>query len=398
MQLTTKQEQGLREAVARYKNHEPYTCISGYAGSGKSTLVKFIIAALGVEDDEVSYIAYTGKAAKVLQQKGCPNSMTAHKLLYYSKPTPSGKFVFTPRRTLENEFLRVIVVDEISMLPKDMWDLLLTHHKYVIALGDPFQLPPIDEKQDNHVLDHPHVFLDEIMRQAMDSEIIRCSMWVREGKTLSSYPAENKEVMLFSKGERTSDMLLWADQILCATNRERQELNNIMRQLKGFGPKPEIGDKIINLSNHWDFSSSNTSDPIPLTNGSIGIITELQPSYITVPKYIYDQGDIPVLYTSMVDEDGEQYLAMPADYEYFMTGAKTLSPSQEYRMRKGKGLPDPPYDITYGYAITCHKAQGSQWNKVLIQEGWFPGETTEHARWLYTAITRAADRCVIIKK
>lgn len=398
MILTTKQEEGLRLAVTRYKSHEPYTCIAGYAGSGKSTLVKFIISALNLKDEEVSYVAYTGKAAKVLQQKGCLNAMTAHKLLYYSKQTPSGKFAFRPRPYLENIALKVIVVDEISMLPKDMWDLLLSHKVYVIALGDPFQLLPCDKSQDNHVLDKPHVFLDEIMRQALDSEIIRCSMWIREGKSLASYPAENKEIMLLPKAQRTNDMLLWADQILCATNRERQNLNNLMRELKGFGPEPEIGDKIINLSNHWEFGSSNNTEAIPLTNGSIGTITSLQHSSISVPFYIYDKGDIPILYTSMVDEDGEIYEGIPADYNFFMTGEKTLTGNQEYKMRNSKMLPEPPYDVTYGYAITVHKAQGSQWDKVLIQEGWFPGDTIEHARWLYTAVTRAVNRCVIIKK
>lgn len=398
MILTTKQEEGLRLAVARYKSHEPYTCIAGYAGSGKSTLVKFIISALNLKDEEVSYVAYTGKAAKVLQQKGCLNAMTAHKLLYYSKQTPSGKFAFRPRPYLENIALKVIVVDEISMLPKDMWDLLLSHKVYVIALGDPFQLLPCDKSQDNHVLDKPHVFLDEIMRQALDSEIIRCSMWIREGKSLASYPAENKEIMLLPKAQRTNDMLLWADQILCATNRERQNLNNLMRELKGFGPEPEIGDKIINLSNHWEFGSSNNTEAIPLTNGSIGTITSLQHSSISVPFYIYDKGDIPILYTSMVDEDGEIYEGIPADYNFFMTGEKTLTGNQEYKMRNSKMLPEPPYDVTYGYAITVHKSQGSQWDKVLIQEGWFPGDTIEHARWLYTAVTRAVNRCVIIKK
>lgn len=398
MQLTIKQEEGLKTAVTRYKNKEPYTCISGYAGTGKSTLVKFIIAALNLSDDEVTYVAFTGKAAKVLQQKGCPNAMTAHKLLYYSKQKPNGRYEFRPRPKLENADLKVIVVDEVSMLPKDMWELLLTHKVYVLALGDPFQIPPIDKEQDNHILDKPHIFLDEIMRQALDSEIIRCSMWIREGKSLASYPAENKEVMIFSKNQKTDDMLLWADQIICSTNKERHSLNKRMRELKGFGPDPQVGDKIINLSNHWDFESSNTTDPVPLTNGSIGTVTSLQPSCIYIPSYIYEKQEVPILYTSMVDEDGEIYEGMPADQNVFYTGEKTLTGRQEFLLRKGRDLPLPPFDITYGYAITGHKSQGSQWDKVLIQEEWFPNETVEHARWLYTTITRAAKKCVIIRK
>lgn len=136
MTLTNKQEEGLKVAVARYKAHEPYTCISGYAGSGKSTLVKFIIAALGVPEELVKYVAFTGKAATVLKQKGCAEATTAHKLLYWAKPLPNGKYIFEPRKHFETP-TRVIVVDEVSMLPKSMWELLLSHHTYILAMGDP---------------------------------------------------------------------------------------------------------------------------------------------------------------------------------------------------------------------------------------------------------------------
>ena len=93
--LTQKQEEGLKLAVQRFKQGEKYTVISGYAGSGKSTLIKFIIEALNVEPEAVAYVAFTGKAANVLAQKGCPNAITAHKLLYYAKPTPSGVYKFS---------------------------------------------------------------------------------------------------------------------------------------------------------------------------------------------------------------------------------------------------------------------------------------------------------------
>ena len=184
----------MRTAVERYKSGEKYTVISGYAGSGKSTLVKFIINALQIDPEEhVAYVAFTGKAAAVLSQKGCPNATTAHKLLYKAQPMPNGSYKFIPRDFLEKDY-KVIVVDEVSMLPVDLWKQLLRHQSYIIALGDPFQLPAIDPNDDNHVLDRPHVFLDEIMRQAQDSEIIRLSMWIREGKPLAMYPCLKEQV------------------------------------------------------------------------------------------------------------------------------------------------------------------------------------------------------------
>ena len=119
----------------------------------------------------MAYVAYTGKAAEVLRKKGCPNATTAHKLIYETFPLSNGKFLHRPKISLGD--YKVIVVDEISMLPKDMWQQLLSYRVFIIACGDPFQIPPISSDDDNLVLKNPHVFLDEIMRQAEDSEIIR---------------------------------------------------------------------------------------------------------------------------------------------------------------------------------------------------------------------------------
>ena len=121
MILNTKQEQGLKIAVERYKNHEKFTVIAGYAGAGKSTLVRFIIEALDVPEEEVCYATFTGKAAEVLRKKGNPNAMTLHRLLYDSIPKSSGGFIRVPKKTLD---YTIIVVDEVSMVPKSMIDML----------------------------------------------------------------------------------------------------------------------------------------------------------------------------------------------------------------------------------------------------------------------------------
>lgn len=395
MILSNKQEEALRIAVARYKNREPWTCISGYAGSGKSTLVQFIVAALGLDLDKVCYVAYTGKAAQVLRSKGCPNAITAHKLLYKAKQMPNGTYKFLPKRVLEESY-DLIVVDEVSMLPNDMWNLLLSHKIHVLAMGDPFQLPPVqkDDEANNHVLDNPHIFLNEIMRQAEESEIIRLSMHIRDMKPLSTFKGDQKEVLLFNPKQITPDMYLWADQILCGTNNRRIELNTEIRKNKGFGTEPEVGDKIICLKNKWDFFSNKVFDPQPLTNGTIGTISSLQVIEEQMPYWIANK-PISYLYTEMDNEtQDEHYSAIPIDYSMLITGEKTLTGTQEYQLKKTKTI-IPPFEFAYAYAITCHKSQGSQWNKVLVvEEGW-PWNTEEHARWLYTAVTRAVDRLVI---
>ena len=395
MILTNKQEEGLKIAVARFKAHEPWTCISGYAGSGKSTLVKFIIAALDIPEDEVCYVAYTGKAATVLKQKGCTNAMTAHKLLYWASPTATGKFIFKPRTKLENNY-QVIVVDEISMLPKPMWELLLRHKTYILALGDPGQLPPINKDEDNHVLDTPHIFLDEIMRQAQESEIIRLSMHVREGNPIATFNTAGAQVQIFTPDKIVNGMYTWADQILCATNAKRTELNNYIRSQKGFNPeKPEIGDKIISLRNHWDTLSA--SGTWALTNGAIGTINNYNIEKKYLPFYI-SQTPVEYMMTDMQLEDEDTFLQLPIDYQCFTTGTPALTPRQTFLLGKNTnpGVPPAPYEFSYAYAITTHKAQGSEWDKVLVFEESFPYNKEEHKRWLYTAVTRAKDKLVLI--
>lgn len=366
-------------------------------GSGKSTLVTFIIAALGVDPHEdVAYVAFTGKAATVLAQKGCPNAITAHKLLYQACQQPDGSYIFIPKDKLDNDF-KVIVVDEVSMLPIGMWEQLLSHHVYVLALGDPFQLPPISKNDDNHILDHPHVFLDEIMRQAQESEIIRFSMHVREGKSVSSYQADNKEVMILSPKDLYKDVYLWADQVLCATNEKRTEINALFREYRGFGVEPEIGDKIIGLHNRWGFCSRDGRD-MPLTNGTIGTITSFRKRSIWLPQYV---SSFPYLYmyTNMNAEDGSIFKNIPIDYPYLKTGQRTLTDRQLMMMRKSKRFPyGPPYDFAYAYAITYWKAQGSQWDKVLALEEGHPFDRETHVKAIYTAVTRASKKLVWVKR
>lgn len=392
MELTRKQEEGLRIAIDRYNHNEPYTVIAGYAGTGKSTLINFIIAALEVNpEDEVAYITFTGKASEVLREKRCPNAMTAHKLLYYSKQMPNGKFFYRPRPSLEKDY-KVIVVDEVSMLPKDMWDLLLTHGIYVIACGDPFQIPPIDKNQDNDILNNPHIFLDEVMRQAKESDIICLSMDIREGKKIN--PFKGNDTQVFNKKDLCDGMYFWADQILVSTNKSRHDINSYIRDDLGRGFEPEINDKVICLRNCWDTLSEKQCDP--LINGSIGTISAMHMEsidYIIMGQKV----TAPVLVTDLITSNDE-YKNLHIDYTALTTGEKFFNPRQEYIIRKNKQNPELPIEFNFGYAITGHRAQGSQWNKVLVLEESFPFDRIEHARWLYTTVTRAAEKLTLILK
>ena len=393
MILTKKQEEGLKIAVERHRAGEKYTVISGYAGSGKSTLVRFIIDALDVEEDRVCYCAFTGKAAEVLRKKGNKNVSTLHRLLYEHIPRPAGGFFRRPKPRIGYD---IIVVDEVSMAPQSLIELLFSHRVYVVCLGDPFQLPPIDKDENNHLLDHPHVFLDEIVRQAQESEIIRLTMQIRNQEPIDY--VNGHEVMVIPQNELNTGMLQWGDQILTATNAKRQSINNQMRTLMGRTEGPVDGDKIICLRNYWEDSSVNGD---ALVNGTIGILSNSFQTIRKLPKFIgsnIKQFDV-LVGDLIVPETQDIYSMVEIDHHMMLTGEKCCDWRLSYQLGKLKPRYGEivPKEFTYAYAITTHKSQGSEWDKVVVLEEKFPFDKTEHARWLYTAATRASEELVLVR-
>ncbi len=389
MELTRKQEEGLKIAVDRYRKGEKYTVIAGYAGSGKSTLVRFIIDALRIKEHKVCYATFTGKAAQVLLTKGNKNVSTLHKLLYRSIPKPTGGFIRIP---VEDVPYDVIVVDEVSMAPKELMTLLATYNVHIICLGDPFQLPPIDKESNNHILDNPHIFLDEVMRQAQESEIIRLTMDIREGKIIT--PHRGKEVIVANKSELNTGMLQWADQVICGTNNMRVGINNQMRDLLGHHGGPKDGDKIICLRNYWDTFADNED---PLVNGTIGYLNNSYESFLNIPKRL-GGGSIDIISGKFMSDSGAKFDSLDMDKKLITTGEKSLDWKLSYQLNKNpKTRYLVPFEFTYAYAITCHKAQGSEFDKVLVVEESFPFAKEEHARWLYTACTRASEKLVLVR-
>lgn len=392
MTLTKQQEEGLKIVLDRYKEGYHYSVISGYAGSGKSTLVKFLVSALQIPEEEVVYACFTGKACNVLQKKGNKNVCTLHRLLYEHRPKADGTFFRFPLPDIRP--YKLVVVDECSMVSNELIQQLLKHKVYVIFLGDPFQLPPINPADDNHLLDSPHVFLSEIHRQAQESEIIRVSMDIRAGRPLSLL--DGKDVKIINRSDLVDGMYLWADQILCAKNETRININNEMRALLGREGDPQDGDKVICLKNEWGILDTNKD---PLVNGTIGYLKDNFSRTMRYPFFINGGGTFETIQTSLITETGSEFKELLMDKKLILEGTPGLDWKTKWALGKNEKYSWMlPCEFTYGYAITCHKAQGSQWDKVLVIEERFPFGQEEHQRWLYTACTRASERLVIVKK
>ena len=393
MELTEKQEKGLETILTRYNLGLKYTTISGYAGTGKSTLVKFAIAALGVREDRVAYATFTGKAAEVLRKKGNTGACTLHKLLYDHFPKPGGGFIRKPKTSLDYD---VVVVDEVSMAPKSMIDMLLSHRVYVIFLGDPFQLPQINKDESHDILENAHIFLDEVMRQAAESEIIQISMKIRNGEPIDFM--KGKEAIIIPKSELVEGHLTWADQILCGTNATRENINRQMREIYGFSGLPQDGEKMICLRNYWDDCADNGD---ALVNGTTGILRNPFETFRMIPNYIpIDNHRMDVVQGDFVTSDGSTFNSVEMDKKLLIDGVKCITDGKIlFRLGKLKNKIGDivPREFAFGYAITTHKAQGSEWDKVLVIEEKFPFSKEEHARWLYTAVTRASERLVLVR-
>lgn len=375
--LTKKQSEAVKIMATNYTKKEPITVISGFAGTGKSSIINYFIENNDLMD-KTRFVTFTGKASLVLQNKGLP-ATTIHRLIYDAfRNKRTGKFIFVKKEVLDWR-IKLLVVDEVSMVPANLLRDLMSFNIPIVALGDPGQLEPIGE--DNGLLKQPDFFLDEIHRQAADNSIIRLSMLVREGRALPII-TEDPFVKVLDKKDLNIGMLQWADQILCGKNNTRRTINADMRKALGHsGTYPNVGEKVICLRNYWD--NINDSED-PLINGTIGMVTHVKkPKYDDPTNILFED----VLMNVRADYSDSPWEHVQTDSNIF----KGFAPFSKQHPRSNKMY----HEFDFGYAITVHKAQGSEFEKVLVFEERLGGGS--HARWLYTAITRASDRIVIIR-
>lgn len=244
--LTHQQKDAMRTVIKRLDNSEKITTIAGYAGSGKTTLISYIIEEMNLMSNTV-FISYTGRASLVLRDRGLP-ATTIHKLIYETKVNKRTKEITFHKKYKLEPHIKLIVIDEISMVPERLLKDLAGYGIPVIGLGDPFQLPPV-EGEDNGLLNNPHSFLYEIHRQAKDSEIINLSMRIRNGEILKPFRGNN--VAVIKKDILKVESMQAADQIICGKNSTRRNINNYFREeiLKRKSQYPVKGDKLVCTKN-----------------------------------------------------------------------------------------------------------------------------------------------------
>jgi len=346
--------------------------LSGYAGTGKTTLAREIGRRVG---GNVIFTSFTGRACAVMARKGCDPVDTIDALIYrrsrsiHCAKDPSFEKVCGDRCPYKRERFGekvlnlespvatagLVIADEVSMLGSALARDLLSFGRKTLVLGDIGQLPAVmdsayfrDREPDRH--------LSQIHRQAAGSPIVRLAARARRGVPLPVREHGESAVV----NDIADDALTSFDQIVVGTHRRRRAINRRVRRQLGFdGEYPEPGEKLVCLKNDRRRG---------LRNGELYWVVEAKPDR---------HGFVEM---TVRDETGRDVDAAAPLAGFDGDG-------------NGSDLPEQPFD--FGYAITCHKAQGSEFDSVLVFD---EGEVfrAEAARWRYTAITRAARRVTVV--
>ena len=388
------------KAIKDRTSIKKWVSLSGFAGTGKTTLMSFLADLLYEEGEQIAFVSFTGKAASVLNGKlratdsirNGSTVSTMHSLMYVPQIDKSGRVIgWGKRATIEQT---TIVVDEASMVYKELFTDLLEYKVPIIVLGDDGQLESLGE----HIslVKDANFDLKEVHRQALESQIIQLSIKARETGIIergkyspevmkSSYifdPISEKVINNFAKSyAMNSDSIM-----LCGMHYTRVKLNTLVREANGIHTKlPIVGEKLICLRNN---------NKVGIFNGQHGKLTQ-----------ILNESDLLTHVIIKMEDESTHECVVPnkifgltkyVDIETYIASTEFKDEVLELKL---KWKTEAPLDIfDFGYAITGHKSQGSEWDNVLVFEEYNQYQSPQQrSKWLYTVVTRSKDKLVIIE-
>lgn len=392
----------------------------GYAGTGKTTLAKHLAEQ---HNGHVHFAAFTGKAALVLRRKGCGEATTIHSLLYLPSPKSKESLIALQQELAaaapddhdertrlaraiaeEQERLRqpafsvrpdplllpngkhinLIVVDEVSMVDERVGRDLESTGARILVLGDPAQLPPVHGG--GYFTEHaPDVLLTEVHRQALDSPVLALATRVREGARLT--PGQYGDSRVCDRGDLSPDEYASTQQLLVGYNKTRTAANRRLRQMAGIsGALPNAGEKLVCLRN--DHAPNRR-----LLNGSLWEVVSAADNP--------GRDDFKLCVRSLDEETNREVDTLCHKYTFMGSAQPDWQDLRycecalnDYELPEcARGCRSPRInEFDFGYALTVHKSQGSQWDDVIVINEWNGSDRT---RWLYTAISRAAERITV---
>lgn len=353
--------------------------MGGYAGTGKTSTVAEMARTLKSEGKRIAFCTVSGKASTVLKSKLAwiltdqDYCGTIHTLIYRligKKQLNNGRheLYFETREDLVLPY-DLIVLDEASMVTEWIFQDLARLQIPILAVGDHGQLPPV--KGSFNLMADPMIKLEKIMRQAEGNPIIDIALRARNDGDIpyGDYGAgcikTRDTAVLHSHDYANLNSIM-----LCATNKTRVKMNSFAREKLGRIGRPLKGEPIICLFNNRRKM---------IFNGNIGVIDKL---------------------VDFIDETGNRTYQVSVDMgDYFF--CNKIEPDQfgqEFTNVPDTKSEDLDY-FDWAYCITTHKAQGSEWNNVLvIEEGQQMWKDDIWRKWLYTAVTRAKEKVIIFKR
>ncbi|MBU2592484.1 MAG: ATP-dependent RecD-like DNA helicase [Patescibacteria group bacterium] len=385
MILSEDQKKVLNKLLSWFKKRgkTSHITLGGYAGTGKTTLISVLRKKINQQNGKAkaSFCSYTGKAARTLESKlketesfyPQDSVSTIHSLIYSPLVNKNEEIIGWERRSEVKTDL--IIIDEASMVDFFIWQDLLSYQIPIIAVGDHGQLPPINGSF--NLMEKPMLKLEKIHRQAENNPIIKLSILAREegeipeggyGPNILKIRRDCPE-----SGEMIEQLLLDYNPetlILCGYNSTRVRINNFIRKSLDFDSiEPQVRDRVICLRNNHTKK---------IYNGMLGTI-----------KSIYRKSDH--WYFAEIQMDGEEARYQGLIYADQFGNKDSVNFTSDRQLARIGDLFD------FGYALTVHKAQGSEAKRVILFEERFGRMTdSDWRRWLYTGVTRAQEQLFII--
>jgi exodeoxyribonuclease-5 len=388
--------------------------VAGEAGSGKTTVLAALLQAIDLGANRVLLAAPTTKAREMLRSKlphrGTWRSRlkTIHSIVWrYDRPVYDGEdAVFTKRGFKDPQADRglkgveLVVVDEASMVTEEMHQNLLEHYR-VVYFGDPDQLPPVihDEAVDRpaEVLSSPDARLKTIHRQADKSPILQAAARARAGEQLEFFEWTDDRVTMLHElqdgigTKELDDLLRGHDVALAGRNITRIAANQRARVARGYVehpldhiPKP--GELLVACETQYDALGGRG-----INNGERLRVLEVCSRVVVRQRGEEDVQDLSVL----VEVEGTDVTGQVIISSEMLSGVHVRG--SQIVTRDVSGPRSNVLRCEWGYAVTVHKAQGSEWPSVLVLDDGMIDDRVQRSRWNYVAYTRAIDQLTVVK-